>query len=138
MYQVLCQRQERGHSLVGLQQPEMGTPMSRTATIRSLPQAFEMIKEMEAQGHEFGEDYREAGRRTLAGVLEAGDSNIASTPLSRPRTAEVALGAGQGLRHPLSRMSGALCGSVNALPIGQETAAATQSRRDGVLSVRAC
>lgn len=40
--------------------------MSRSATIRSLPQAFEMIKEMEAQGHEFGDDYREAGRRALA------------------------------------------------------------------------
>ncbi len=46
--------------------------MPRTATIRSLPQAFEMIKEMEAQGHKLGEDYREAGRRALAGVLEAG------------------------------------------------------------------
>ncbi len=46
--------------------------MSRTATIRSLPQTFEMIKEMEAQGHEFGGDYREAGRRGLVGVLEAG------------------------------------------------------------------
>ena len=46
--------------------------MSRTVTIKSLPQAFEMIKEMESQGHEFGEDYRRAGRDGLVGVLEAG------------------------------------------------------------------
>ncbi len=46
--------------------------MSRTATMPSLPQAFEMIEEMEAQGHEFGEDYREAGRRAMAGGLGAG------------------------------------------------------------------
>ncbi len=46
--------------------------MSKTATIGSLPQAFEMIKGMEAQGLEFGEDYREAGGHALAGVLEAG------------------------------------------------------------------
>ncbi len=46
--------------------------MSRTARIRGLPQTFEMIKEMEAQGHEFGADCREPGRRALAGVLEAG------------------------------------------------------------------
>ena len=57
--------------------------MSRTETIRSLPQAFEMIKEMEAQGHKLGEDYREAGRRALAGVLEAGCA-ITSIGISRP------------------------------------------------------
>ncbi len=46
--------------------------MSRTARIRSVPHTFEMIKEMESQGHEFGADYREPGRRALAGVHEAG------------------------------------------------------------------
>ena len=32
--------------------------MSRTATIESLPQAFEVIKEMQDQGYDWGEDYR--------------------------------------------------------------------------------
>ncbi|MFQ5830966.1 MAG: IS256 family transposase [Candidatus Methylomirabilia bacterium] len=44
--------------------------MSRTATIKSLPQALAMIKEMEADGLDWSEDYRRAGREALARVLE--------------------------------------------------------------------
>ena len=44
--------------------------MSQTATIRSLPQAFEIIKEMRAEGDEWGEDYRGAGREVLAEIIE--------------------------------------------------------------------
>ncbi|MFQ5530815.1 MAG: IS256 family transposase [Gemmatimonadota bacterium] len=44
--------------------------MSRTATIESLPQAFEMIKEMEGEGYAWGEDYRRAGREAVVEVLE--------------------------------------------------------------------
>ncbi len=44
--------------------------MSQTATIRSLPQAFRIIKEMRMQGDEWGEDYRGAGREVVARVLE--------------------------------------------------------------------
>ncbi len=35
--------------------------MSRTATIESLPQAFEVIKQMQDQGYDWGEAYRRAG-----------------------------------------------------------------------------
>ncbi len=44
--------------------------MPRTATIESLPEAFEMIKQMRAEGLEWGEDYRCAGREAVAGILE--------------------------------------------------------------------
>ena len=44
--------------------------MPQTVTIRSLPRAFEMIKEMEAQGYEFGEDYRQAGGQAVAQILK--------------------------------------------------------------------
>ena len=44
--------------------------MSQTATIRSLPQAFEIIKEMRAEGYEWGEDYRGAGSKVLAEIIE--------------------------------------------------------------------
>ncbi len=46
--------------------------MSRCATIRSLPGAFRMMKAMQAQGIEWGEDYRRAGRDALKAVLEGG------------------------------------------------------------------
>lgn len=44
--------------------------MPRTTTIKSLPQAFRMMKEMEATGVEWGEDYRHAGAVALKEVLE--------------------------------------------------------------------
>ncbi|MDX1426126.1 MAG: IS256 family transposase [Kiloniellales bacterium] len=44
--------------------------MPRTATITSLPQAFRMMKEMEATGIEWSEDYRHAGALALKEVLE--------------------------------------------------------------------
>lgn len=44
--------------------------MPQSVTIRSLPQAFAVIKEMEAQGCEWGEGYRGAGREALARILE--------------------------------------------------------------------
>ena len=36
--------------------------MPRTATIESLPEAFEMIKEMRAEGLDWGEGYRPRAR----------------------------------------------------------------------------
>jgi putative transposase len=45
--------------------------MPQTATIRSLPVAFEMLKAMQAEGVEWGEDYRGAGRDALAALLES-------------------------------------------------------------------
>jgi len=44
--------------------------MSQSATIKSLPRAFGMMKAMQAQGIEWGEDYRCAARAALKDVLE--------------------------------------------------------------------
>ena len=44
--------------------------MPQTATIKSLPIAFEMVKAMQAEGVEWGEDYRGAARCALAELLE--------------------------------------------------------------------
>ena len=42
----------------------------RTATIESLPMAFEVVKQMQADGLEWGEGYRSLGRRALAEIIE--------------------------------------------------------------------
>ena len=42
----------------------------RTATIESLPMAFEVVKEMQADGLEWGEGYRPLGRLALAEIIE--------------------------------------------------------------------
>ena len=44
--------------------------MPQTATITSLPVAFEMMKAMQAEGVEWGEDYRAAAREAVAMVLQ--------------------------------------------------------------------
>ncbi len=44
--------------------------MPQSATIKSLPQAFRMMKEMQAQDIEWGEDYRHAAAAALKDVLE--------------------------------------------------------------------
>lgn len=44
--------------------------MPQAATIKSLPGAFRMMKTMQAQGIEWGEDYRRAGALALKDVLE--------------------------------------------------------------------
>jgi transposase-like protein len=43
--------------------------MSTAVTIRSLPRAFAVVKGMQAEGLEWGEDYRSLGRSALAGIL---------------------------------------------------------------------
>ena len=45
--------------------------MSRTVTIRSLREAFALIKQMQSEEYDWGEDYRPAGRQALAEILEA-------------------------------------------------------------------
>ena len=45
--------------------------MPQSATIKSLPRAFRMMKAMRAQGIEWGEDYRHAGAQALKQVLES-------------------------------------------------------------------
>jgi hypothetical protein len=42
--------------------------MAQTATIKSLPVAFAMMKAMQAEGVEWGEDYRGAARQGLLGA----------------------------------------------------------------------
>ena len=44
--------------------------MPQTATITSLPEAFEMIKEMRADGLEWGADCWPVGRKAVAEILE--------------------------------------------------------------------
>ena len=44
--------------------------MPQAATTKSLPHAFRMMKAMQAQGIEWGEDYRQAGALALKDVLE--------------------------------------------------------------------
>ncbi len=44
--------------------------MPQSATIKSLPRAFRIMKAMQAQGIEWGEDYRRAGALAPKGVLE--------------------------------------------------------------------
>ena len=44
--------------------------MPQAVTVRSLPRAFAMIKAMQDQGYEWGEDYRQCGREALVEILE--------------------------------------------------------------------
>ncbi len=44
--------------------------MPQAATIKSLPRAFQMMKAMQAEGIEWGEDYRGAAAGALKEVLE--------------------------------------------------------------------
>ncbi|MGQ0663628.1 MAG: hypothetical protein ACT4P2_08575 [Pseudomonadota bacterium] len=57
--------------------------MLQTVTIQSLPQAFEVIKAMQLNGYEWGEDYRRAGGKAVAEVIEgqmamAADGHLAA------------------------------------------------------------
>ena len=42
----------------------------QAVTIETLPQAFEVVKEMQADGLDRGEGYRPLGRQALAGIIE--------------------------------------------------------------------
>ena len=44
--------------------------MSQSATIKRLPRAFRMMKVMQAEGIEWGEDYRRAAGAALKDILE--------------------------------------------------------------------
>ena len=43
--------------------------MPQTATIKSLPEAFEVVKAMQTDGLDWGEGYRPLGRRALAEIV---------------------------------------------------------------------
>jgi putative transposase len=57
--------------------------MPQTATIKSLPAAFEMLKAMQAEGVEWGEDYRAGARHALAELLEGRMEQLIDERLER-------------------------------------------------------
>jgi putative transposase len=57
--------------------------MPQTATIKSLPVAFEMMKAMRAEDVEWGEDYRGAAREVLVGLLEGRMGQLIDQHLER-------------------------------------------------------
>jgi hypothetical protein len=58
-------------------------PMPQTATIKSLPVAFAMLKAMQAEGVEWGEDYRGAACQALAELLEGRMGQLIDEHLER-------------------------------------------------------
>jgi hypothetical protein len=57
--------------------------MPQTATIKSLPAAFRMMKAMQAVGVEWGEDYRAAARDAVAELLRGGMDQLIEKHLER-------------------------------------------------------
>jgi transposase-like protein len=57
--------------------------MPQTATIKSLPAAFAMMKAMQAEGVEWGEDYRAGARHALAELLEGRMDQLIDQHLER-------------------------------------------------------
>ena len=57
--------------------------MPQTATIKSLPAAFRMLKAMQAEDVEWGEDYRQATRQALAELLEGRMDQLIDEHLER-------------------------------------------------------
>jgi putative transposase len=57
--------------------------MPQAVTIKSLPEAFEVVKAMQAQGLEWGEGYRPLGRRAIAEMLEGQMAQAVDAHLER-------------------------------------------------------
>jgi transposase-like protein len=57
--------------------------MPQTATIKSSPVAFEMMKAMQAEDVEWGEDYRQAARAALVELLEGRMDQLIDQHLER-------------------------------------------------------
>ena len=64
--------------------------MPQSATIESLPAAFRMMKAMQAEGVEWGEDYRTAARAALKEVLEARMGDLIAGHLDAMARREIA------------------------------------------------
>ena len=62
VYLNLCQERKWGTTLESKPTKERRYPMKKKLVITSLPQAFEMIKQMNLSGGEWEADYRVAGR----------------------------------------------------------------------------
>jgi hypothetical protein len=67
--------------------------MPQTATIKSLPAAFAMMKAMQAEGVEWGEDYRAGARHALAELLEGRMDQLIDQHLERMPSAARPTGA---------------------------------------------
>ena len=68
-YEVLCQRLE-GVLPAALMRPARCSPADAADwTIKSLPAAFRMMKAMQAEGIEWGEDDRQGARDAVAELL---------------------------------------------------------------------
>jgi hypothetical protein len=57
--------------------------MPQTATIKSLPAAFRMMKAMQAEDLEWGEDYRGAAQQALTELLEGRMDQLIDEQLER-------------------------------------------------------
>ena len=57
--------------------------MPQTATIKSLPAAFRMMKAMQAEGIEWGEDYRQGARQAVAALLRGRMDQLIDEHLER-------------------------------------------------------
>jgi hypothetical protein len=57
--------------------------MPQIATIKSLPAAFRMMTAMQAEGVEWGEDYRDGARQAVAELLEARMDQLIDQHLER-------------------------------------------------------
>ena len=57
--------------------------MPQTATIKSLPAAFRMMKAMQAEGVEWGEDYRQGAREAVAQLLRGRMDQVIDEHLER-------------------------------------------------------
>ena len=57
--------------------------MPQTATIKSLPAAFRMMKAMQAEGVEWGEDYCQGARQALAELLRGRTGQLIDAHLER-------------------------------------------------------
>ena len=57
--------------------------MPQTATVKSLPRAFRMMKAMQAEGIEWGEDFRQSARDALGALLEGRMGQVIDQHLER-------------------------------------------------------
>jgi hypothetical protein len=64
--------------------------MPQAVTIGSLARAFDVVKGMQAQGLEWGENYRPLGRQALTGILQSQMGHAIDEHLDRVATLDVA------------------------------------------------
>jgi putative transposase len=64
--------------------------MPQAVTIRSLPNAFELVKDMQAQGLEWGEGYRSLGRDAIAAIVQGQMAQAVDEHLDRMATLDEA------------------------------------------------